>query len=482
MGTGRRAKSLRRADMAVRAPGRGIKAVTGKGVRPASAGEYQGKYVRTLLRTRPAMMGPPKFRKARRERPQQQEKVMRGNYPDRRTTRVFRPSGYRPDGTDGKTRGLTTLFCCFIGGLMLLFFLLPKTSFSGMERRSLKDPPVFNAKNVTSGKFEDDAEVYMSDHFPFRLFFVGLNSYSELSQGRTLVNDVYIGQNWWFMQAPAEMDPDNLALNMDAARQLKERLGIPASIIAVPTTGYIMSSELPDVHVPYHDPEIADKAIQTLQDGRIADRVAWMDIVPVMADASKKEQVYYRTDHHWTTTGAYEAYLVWAEQHGVSAPSRSAFDIASHGGFLGTTYAKVLLWGAKPDTVEIWKYPIDVRVELMDADKGMEPVVMDSFYDMEQLNGYDPYAVFFGGNHSVVRITNQAPDATGRLLVIKDSFANCFVPFLARHYKEVVMIDPRYYKDTNAFLDAEQEPFDELLFVYGMQQIMEDTELQLVTQ
>lgn len=477
---GKRAKGLRRADMLVKAgPGCAIKEVRSLGVRPASAGEIRRKYVLKIVQARPYGMGAATFRKPRRERiseQKRQENKVQTFKAQRRPTKVFRRSGFRSDGTEGKTRGLTTLFCCFIGGLMILFFALPKQSFSGLERRELKEPPVFNERTVFNGKFEDDAEEYISDHFPFRNFLVGLNSYSELSQGRTLVNDIYIGKHWWLMQAPQRVDEENLALNMDAARALKEQLQIPAFMLAVPATGYIMNDEMPDVHLPYQDTVIAEKAQQVLSDGRVADRVQWIDLVPALYDASRTEQVYYRTDHHWTTQGAYQAYLVWAETHGYAAPSRDAFSIERYGDFLGTSYAKVLLWGTPPDVLELWQYPAKIHVELMDADKGMEPAVMDTFYDMTQLKGYDPYAVFFGGNHSVVRIINEDPNAQDRLLMIKDSYANCLAPFLARHYGEIVMIDPRYFKDIQGFLAAE-EPFNELLFVYGIQQLAEDEDL-----
>lgn len=460
-------------------PGRAIKDVTSLGVRPASAGEIRGKYVRRIVQTRPSMMGAATFRKPRRDRQTQQETKVHTRKVERRPTKVFRRSGFRADGMEGKTRGLTALFCCFIGGLMILFFALPKTSFSGLERRQLKDPPVFNERTVFSGKFEDDTEEYIADHFPLRTFFVGLNSYSEISQGRFLVNDIYVGKHWWLIHAPERVDEENLALNMEAARTLKEQLGIPAFMLAVPATGYIMNNEMPDVHLPYQDTVIAEQAQEVLSGGRIADRVEWINLVPSLYDASRTEQVYYRTDHHWTTQGAYEAYLVWAEAHGYAAPAREEFSVERYGGFLGTSYAKVLLWGTPPDVLELWQYPIDVRVELMDADKGIEPVVMDTFYDMTQLTGYDPYSVFFSGNHSVVRITNEADNVEDRLLVIKDSYANCFVPFLARHYKEIVMIDPRYYRDIPAFLETE-EPFNELLFVYGIQQLPGDQDLRQI--
>ena len=390
-----------------------------------------------------------------------------------RDTKVFHasPNSALPRSGGENTRGLTSLFCIFIAGLLVLFLVLPRQTFSNEERRTLRSAPVLSTDTVFDGRFEDESEKYISDHFPLRLFFVGLNSYMNLATGRTLINGVYVGKNEWFMQEPVVLDEANLEANMSAVQEYAAALGVPATVLAVPATGYVMESELPDVHMPYEEMAIR----QAAQDDMGGD-TRWLDVLPALEDACRTEQVYYRTDHHWTTPGAYTAYVAWAQEHGLAPAARDEFTIESYGGFLGTTYAKVLLWNVAPDTVEIWQYPADVTVTTMDADNGMEPVVTNSFYDMDQLEGYDPYAVFFGGNHSVVRIENHAEGAAGRLLVVKDSYANSLLPFLARHYAEIVVIDPRYYRDIGPFL-ANEGAFDEVLFVYGTGQLVDDQDL-----
>lgn len=406
-------------------------------------------------------------------------------YRPRGNTRVFHPRG-RPAGRlqgrktavqeeKSNTHGLTTLFCCFMAGLLILFLAMPKSEFSDRERRALSDPPEFTARTVFGGTFEDDAEEYISDHFPLRLFFVGLNSYMQLATGRTLINGVYVGRHEWFMQEPVILDEENLTRNMETVREFGDALGAPIYMMSVPSTGYVMVDELPDMHLPYEDPEIRKAAHEALG----AD-ATWIDVLPALMKERAVEQVYYRTDHHWTTPGAYQAYEVWAEEHGITPASQNEFTVETYGGFLGTTYAKVLLWGVTPDEIEIWQYPANVTVTTMDADNGMDPVVSDSFYDVSCLDGYDPYAVFFGGNHSVVRIENHDETAAGRLLVIKDSYANSLLPFLARHYKEIVVLDPRYYKNIASFIETEAS-FDEVLFVYGIGQLVNDQDLGLIS-
>lgn len=377
------------------------------------------------------------------------------------------------DSHAGKTGPLPALFCCFLAAVLIMFIALPKAGFSNAERRRLQEPPVFSVRTVFDGSFEDKSEDYVSDHFPFRLFFVGLNSYMNLATGRTLINETYVGKDSWFMQQPAELDEQNLELNLEAVRELKNSLGIPASILAVPSTGFVMGDKLPKVHLPYEDMQIRQAAQQIA-----GSDMQWIDVLPALQEAAANgTQVYYRTDHHWTTAGAYEAYRVFAASHGFTPAAPDEFAIETYGGFRGTTFAKVQLWNVPADDVELWTYPANVQVTEMDADTGMEPVETDSFYDMGQLEGYDPYAVFFGGNHSVVRIRNEAaPQDAGRLLMLKDSYANCFLPFLARHYSEIVVVDPRYFRGLTDFL-AGEEPFDELLCVYGISQLVNDEDL-----
>lgn len=370
-----------------------------------------------------------------------------------------------------RNRILAWVFCGFVFAMLILLWAMPKTYFSDEERSVLAAEPTFTPQTVFDGRFEEDAETYVSDHFPFRSFWIGLNSYYNLGSGRPLINGVYVGSDGYFIEEPTENDEAGLAANMDAVRAFITERSLPASFLAVPSTGYIMNEMLPQVHLPYHDADILASARLHL-DG-YAD---WIDIAEDLRAESAVEQVYYRTDHHWTTLGAYIGYIRWAQQKGITPTAVDRFRISYYDGFRGTTYAKVLLWGVKPDMIQLWESGGSYTVEMSDGNEA--PEVTDTFYDIPALSGYDPYMVFFGGNHGLMHIHNNDAEAAGSLLLIKDSFANSFIPFIAPHYADIYVVDPRYYKNLRGLCDQTQ--LDEILFVYSSANLIKDQDLGLI--
>lgn len=383
-----------------------------------------------------------------------------GGEDDRRSRSVRRGS-----------RTVAWVFCLFLGIFALLFIFLPKSYFSGVERSVLAAEPTLSPKTLFDGSFEEKAETYVSDHFPLRSGWIGLNSYYNLVSGRTLINGVYVGRDNYIIEEPTEVDSTSLDANLQAVRTFLKERQYPASFIAVPSAGYILDDKLPAVHLPYHDLEILTHAKMQLED--TAD---WIEISPDLTAEAAVEQVYYRTDHHWTTLGAYIAYLRWAQVNNKVPLPPDQFRISYYGGFRGSTYAKVLLWNTPADMIALWQRDGHYSVEMSDAGETAE--VTDSFYDMEALTSYDPYMVFFGGNHGLVHITNADTDAEGTLLLVKDSFANSFIPFIAPHYKEIFVVDPRYYKDLRTLCDT--NTIDAALFVYSTHNLVADQDLGLI--
>lgn len=98
-----------------------------------------------------------------------------------------------------------------------------------------------------------------------------------------------------------------------------------------------------------------------------------------------------------------------------------------------------------------------------------------TLYDRTALDGKDKYQVFFGGNHAMVDISTTN-DKGRRLLIFKDSYANCFVPFLLPYYTEIVMIDPRYYYDNVQTL-MNNKGITDVLFLYNMDTFLTDNSL-----
>jgi hypothetical protein len=257
-------------------------------------------------------------------------------------------------------------------------------------------------------------------------------------------------------------------------RDFVQRTKLPAYLMIVPSTGYIMDSELPQLHEDYLDADLLGQAKEQT-DGKLQ----WVKLADQFMDKSEEEQLYYRTDHHWTTAGAYLAYTSFAGSNGFSPIGRDAFQVQCSCGFYGTTYSKSGFWNTPADTLEIWKNPaLQVQVEIREDGK-QSVQKSDSLYFPEQLKNEDQYPVFLNGNHSLVRITN--PKAAGsRLLVVKDSYANSLVPFLAAHYRQIDMVDLRYYHKTAVSALVKQDQLDSVLFCYGLDDAVNDSNLSLL--
>ena len=352
----------------------------------------------------------------------------------------------------------------FMGVLTLLFFVLPKEEYSSSEKRQLEEFPQFSWSSLMDGSLGSSIETYLSDHFPGRKFFVGLNAYYELYTGRNGTSGIYCGSDDYLISTPVEYDAASTAKNASRFRDFAEGTGLPAHFLLVPSTGYTMSNKLPAVHAPYHDDEIFETAQENLGD------VALIDLRETFKENRDDIQLYYKTDHHLTTEGAYLMYTAFCEAAGLTPYTDYEKETVS--GFYGTTYSRSGLWFTPPDDISIWQNgngPYRVTIE----DAGKEPVVQDSLFFTEHLQEDDKYPVFLDGNHSFVKIENQSAPG-GKILVIKDSFAHCMATFLAQHYSEVYLVDMRYYRLPLSDLIA-QEGIDELLFIYGVDNLVTDT-------
>ena len=160
----------------------------------------------------------------------------------------------------------TFLFCIFIAVMMVLFFALPKQSFSSNEKRVLEETPSFTLGSLADGSYGKSVENYLSDHFPGRNFFVGLNSYYNLYSGRNGSSDVYLGKDGYLINAPITWNEENLQKNLDHISTLAQQVSAPVAVSVVPSTGYIMEDKLPAVHKPYHDQEILQEISSSLED------------------------------------------------------------------------------------------------------------------------------------------------------------------------------------------------------------------------
>lgn len=362
---------------------------------------------------------------------------------------------------------ITSLFCGFIGIMVIGLIFLPKENFSSNEKRTLAQFPKISATDVLSGKWENDFEEYISDHFPKRNFFVSLDSYYMLSTGRNGSNGVYKGQDGYLINIPVKCDEEKFKDNLNAILNFSKNTEIKTDMMIVPSTGSIMTEKLPKIHTEYNDEKIISEA-----ENYLSGNVDMIDLHDKFNSVKNDIQLYYKTDHHWTEDGAYTAYSIWAKKNDINIRNKDDYIIEKTENFYGTTYTKSALWHEKPDTLEVWSYPINVTVTV-------ENVLYNDMFFREHLKNEDKYPVFLDGNHGYERIENHDNPNGKKILVIKDSFAHSFVPFMAENCSMIDMVDLRYYL-TPVSLLTEQNDYDEILILCGISTLCESNDLSIL--
>lgn len=345
------------------------------------------------------------------------------------------------------------LFCGFLLSMSLCYLFLPKSDFSEREKRYLEEAPTLTWEAVASGEWGSDAETYLADHIPGRNFFVGLNAYFDLLSGRQETKDIWL-RDGKLIEAPVASNDAVIEKNMKTISAFAQTLGRAVDLMLVPSAGWAMGLE------EYRDAALIEAAYAQ------AENVNPLSLYPLFEG---KPELYYHTDHHWNSAGAYAAYRFYRESKGGSFRQPQDFQKETHGPFYGSTYSRSALWLTPGEPLELW-----LGSEGLTVTNGESEEVHNGVFYRERLEEADQYTVFLDGNHSIVRISN--PNGTGKLLVIRDSYSNCLGCFLAESYEEVVLVDLRYYRKPVSELTA-TECFDDILVCYSIGNFMTDTNL-----
>ncbi len=358
------------------------------------------------------------------------------------------------------------LFCLFVFGMLAAFLLFPHKDYSETEKRYLADAPKLTWSTLLSGDFGAKAENYIADHIPGRDFLVGLSAYYDRLTNRQVTKDVYVAEGDRLVEAPVKLNQAAIDKNMTTINAFADAIGRPVDLMLVPSAGYLLQDTVQGLKDPYLD----DKIIQSAY-AQAGENVVTRDVLSVFASVEKKPDLYYRTDHHWTGFGAYTAYRAYMEMLGRQPLGVDAFSIECHGGFYGSNYSRSGLWLYPPEQIELWKTDTDFAVTNGESDS----VHSGLFYE-ERLEELDKYTVYLDGNHSLVRIENPDAKGKGKLLVIRDSYANCLGTFLANNYESVVLVDLRYYKKPVSEL-LQSEDFSDVLVCYSIGNFLTDTNI-----
>lgn len=359
---------------------------------------------------------------------------------------------------------LPILFMGTITVLSLVTFFGTHKTYSENEKRMLAEFPKFSLEAVMSGSYQKQLETYISDHISGRDFFVGVDTYFSHLMGRNALGDIYRSDGDYLINAPKNDSNGHFVKNMNNFEKFADKIGVPCSMIIVPSAGYIMEDRLPAFHGQYNDDKLFEKASD------LTPSVKFFDArVPLIEAYNEGKQVYYRTDHHLTSSGTYELYKAYCDFAEINYPIESTYTKEIHGGFYGTTYSSSGYWMTEADNIELWDSGEKVCVTHDEDTK----TKWDTVFFKTHLTKKDKYPVFLDGNHSYVKIENPGVKK-GNLLIIRDSYAQCFAPFISHNYRNIYMLDMRYYRNSVLGLFEEKE-IDEVLFLYGIDTLLTDS-------
>ena len=339
--------------------------------------------------------------------------------------------------------------------------------FSDSENRRLAQWPEFSLSAILDGSYLTGMGDYIADQFPGRDAWITLNLKLNQLLGQKESSGVYLCEDGYLMQIPAEPNAVQHERNLKAINTFyQNHSDLNMVMVVSPNAVTVHADKLPE-NAPVRD-QIADLYhIATTVNG-----VKVVDITQTLK-AHNAEYLFYRTDHHWTSLAAYYAFQTFAPELNITAPALSEYTVYPVSTtFEGTLSSKSGSHSAR-DTVEIMvpKSGIEYYVTY-NSDNNTN---ICSLYNRAALDVKDHYTVFFGGNYSRVDITTTA-NTERNLLVFKDSYANCMIQFLYPYFDHITMIDPRYYYDNVEHVITSQGITD-VLFLYNADTFLGDTSL-----
>ena len=362
------------------------------------------------------------------------------------------------------------IFVGFIFGFLIASIVIGDRAFSDMENRNLASFPKISGETVLSGEFTKGFETYVQDQFPSRDRLMSLQTGLQRAAGKKDNGMVLFGKDGYLFSIET-LDEEQLAKNVGYINTIAGKMGpgILCQLLVVPTATDILKDKLPSYAVTPDE----DAALDYV---RAHTQLAYTDLRDTLRQYAAQD-IYYRTDHHWTTLGAMYAYDAWKWE------SRRTRDFAVtlvSDQFYGTNYSKAVLSSIEPDCIYRYDNPVDTEVHSMEIYEanGTLSKQFDGVYDESYLQVKDKYSYFLSGNNPITKIKgSSSEEAAGkRILVVKDSFAHCFIPFMLEDYEEIIAVDLRYYRADLTAL-AQENGVTEVLFLYNVLNLAQDKNL-----
>lgn len=313
--------------------------------------------------------------------------------------------------------------------------------FSENENRYLAkfQKPIWNT--ILNGKFQESYEEFLADQILFRDQWIALKTRLEKLQNKKEINGVFFARDGYYIERHAkeefvsEQAEKNSSYLIKFLEKYNAELGAEhVQVLLVPTASCILSEKLPLLAPSDGQKEFLERLRTRINEKN------WVSVYDTLREHAE-EEIFYRTDHHWTSLGAYYAYREWASKRSISYWERQEFsEVILTNEFLGTIHSKINI-SVKPDVIIAMKPNRSIEYAYC---TNMEEEWKEGLYDNSKLLTKDKYSVFLGGNNPLIEIRGGPPNGK-RLLMLKDSFAHCAAQFYINHFEQIYLIDFRYY-------------------------------------
>lgn len=307
--------------------------------------------------------------------------------------------------------------------------------FSETENRILAQKPEWSMEGILSGSYEEEYETYATDQFVSRDTWVMLKTRMDIALQKKLIGGVYLAQDGYLIEQhlPEEYGQETVDKRLDQLQKLTERY--PNTLVMlVPTADNILQDKLPAHAVSYDQRGLIAQVKERIGESHV------VDVFPILEE-HREEQIYYKTDHHWTTLGAYYGYQQWTQTVGEMPRSYELQELTTVSDcFLGTLHSRINL-PMEADEIQIFPRTLRRKVKIV-YDFEREA---DSYYEPSYLEGKNQYGYFLDDNHAFIEIHTAYAANDKELFLIKDSYANSLIPILAPHYETIYVLDLRYY-------------------------------------
>ena len=342
---------------------------------------------------------------------------------------------------------LILLFLAVLFGLFLLFLVLPTKEYSKTENRELQGAPEFTLSGLMDGSFSKKTVAYLKDQFPFKDQFVGLNAAYELAGGRLSSGGVIYGKDGYLLNEQGPLT-ENERSKLQSYAKVIDLLSssIPTVVALAGNSSQVMTDKLPAI-LPVSAVNERSALIEETFSGK---NYTYINLQKLLF-AHRGEEIYYRTDHHWTTLGAFYASSAILEELGGTPLPIDAYrrDIIIDD-FKGTAYNRSGMFWLPGENMEYFRYDGDEDFTLsFCAADGTVLSTSHSLYNISCLLGdyrgtaYDSFVAPV--STAVVKIEKEGENRPV-LLVLKDSFAHSALSFLAKDF-DIITVDIRQNAD-----------------------------------